>query len=108
MIFIIGFAFLNMADERISKILKALADPNRLRILEIIGDREVCACKFLEWMDISQPTLSHHLRVLSDAELIVGRKEMQWIHYSLNRAALELVSGYLSDLNKPCMISDIQ
>ncbi|MBO6084212.1 MAG: winged helix-turn-helix transcriptional regulator [Candidatus Methanomethylophilaceae archaeon] len=87
-----------MADESVISMLKAVSDPNRLRILDIIGGGEVCACKFLEWMDISQPTLSHHLKVLTESGLIVGRKEKQWIHYSIDKEKLSELNSYLSGI----------
>ncbi len=85
-----------MPDEEIVKMLKALADPNRLTILEMIGNDELCSCKLLENMDISQPTISHHLRILSESGLIIGRKDAQWIHYSINKEKLAMVRRYLA------------
>ncbi len=85
-----------MPDKDIVKMLKALADPNRLTILEMIGNDELCSCKLLENLDISQPTISHHLRILSESGLIVGRKEAQWIHYSINRENLAKVRDYIA------------
>ncbi len=86
-----------MPDEEIVKMLKALADPNRLTILEMIGNDELCSCKLLENMDISQPTISHHLRILSESGLIIGRKDAQWIHYSINKEKLAMVRRYLAE-----------
>ena len=85
-----------MPDDEIVKMLKALADPNRLTIMEMIGSDELCSCTLLENMNISQPTISHHLHILSESGLIVGRKEAQWIHYSINREKLAKVRDYIS------------
>ena len=85
-----------MPDCEIVKMLKALADPNRLTILEMIGDDELCSFELLEKMDISQPTLSHHLHILSESGLIVRRKDAQWIHYSIDKMQLAKVRDYLS------------
>jgi ArsR family transcriptional regulator len=64
--------------------LAALADPARLRVLSILASApggEVCACDLVEPVGRSQPTVSHHLKVLSDAGLIVGEKRGRWIWY---------------------------
>lgn len=72
----------------------ALADPVRLRLLSMLGATpEICACDFVEPLDRSQPTISHHLKVLSDAGLIQGEKRGRWIWYSLDRARLAQLSA---------------
>ena len=86
-----------MPDAQIVKMLKAIADTNRLSILEMIGDKEVCSCKLLERLYISQPTLSHHLRILSESGLINGRKDAQWIHYSINQDKLAALKAYMAE-----------
>lgn len=65
--------------------LKAISDPNRLLIVDFLNNGERCACKILEQLRITQPTLSHHMRILCDAELVLCRKDGKWMHYSLNR-----------------------
>jgi ArsR family transcriptional regulator len=64
--------------------LKALSDPNRLVILDQLKDGERCACNILELLKISQPTLSHHMRVLCETGLVNCRREGKWMHYRLN------------------------
>lgn len=66
------------------RIIKALADENRLAILDLLQSGEKCACVLLEELRITQPTLSHHMRVLCDAELVDSCKDGKWIHYSLS------------------------
>lgn len=66
-----------------SKIFKALSDPNRLKIIDILSYGEVCGCKILNYFKVTQPTLSHHMRVLIDSGLVKARKEGTWNHYSL-------------------------
>ena len=73
----------------ISAMMKALSDPNRLMIAEMLSDGEKCACKLLERFNISQPTLSHHMKILCGAGLIRGRKEGKWMHYSLDAGAFQ-------------------
>ncbi len=69
----------------------ALADPVRLRVLSILAaapEGEVCVCDFVEPLAKSQPTVSHHLKVLSDAGLVQGDRRGKWVWYSLNREHL--------------------
>ncbi|MCG8485465.1 MAG: metalloregulator ArsR/SmtB family transcription factor [Clostridia bacterium] len=75
-------------DEKII-IFKALSDFNRLRIMDILSCGEICACKILEDFDITQPTLSHHMKVLMDCRLVIGRKEGKWMHYSINKEKVD-------------------
>jgi ArsR family transcriptional regulator len=75
--------------------LKALSDPNRLVIIDYLKDGERCACKILEQLKISQPTLSHHMRILCEASLVNCRREGKWIHYSLNRAKFQELSALM-------------
>lgn len=66
------------------RLIKALADENRLAILEMLHGEEKCACVLLDELNISQPTLSHHMKLLCDSGLVDGRKEGKWMYYSLS------------------------
>jgi ArsR family transcriptional regulator len=70
--------------EEYSKLLKAIADSNRLKILDILSCGEQCACDIQKHFDFSQPTLSHHMKILIESGLVVSRKEGTWIKYSLD------------------------
>ncbi len=72
--------------ERCARVFAALADPIRLRLYTMIAsaDGEVCACSFVDAVDRSQPTVSHHLKVLRDCGLINGAKRGTWVWYSAN------------------------
>ena len=70
-------------DEGI-KIFKALADDNRLEILELLISGEKCGCELLEALNIGQSTLSHHMRILCEAGLVDACKEAKWKHESLS------------------------
>lgn len=74
-----------------TRIFKAFCDENRWRILEILQNGEKCACVLLNELDIQQSTLSHHMKILCDSNIVVGRKSGKWMHYSINREGLELV-----------------
>jgi ArsR family transcriptional regulator len=70
----------------LAKGFAALADPARLRVLSILADApagEVCVCEFVEPLGKSQPTVSHHLKVLGDAGLVQGERRGKWVWYSL-------------------------
>jgi len=69
----------------------ALADPVRLRVLSLLAaapDGEVCVCEFVEPLGKTQPTISHHLKILSDAGLVHGDRRGKWVWYSLDHARL--------------------
>ncbi len=66
------------------KLIKALADENRLAIMEMLQHEEKCACVLLEELDITQPTLSHHMKILCDSGLVDSCKDGKWMHYSLS------------------------
>lgn len=76
-----------------ARIFKAFSDENRLRILELLRSGEKCACKLLEDLQISQPTLSHHMKLLCDSGVVKGRKEGKWVHYSIDPAGAERVAS---------------
>jgi ArsR family transcriptional regulator len=76
----------------------ALADPVRLQLLSILAtapDGEVCICDFVEPVGKSQPTVSHHMKILSDAGLVHGERRSKWVYYSLDRGRLAALRGAL-------------
>ncbi len=75
------------------RIFKALSDENRWKILEILKSGEKCACVLLNELDIQQSTLSHHMKILCDSNIVVGRKSGKWMHYSINEEGLEIVKN---------------
>jgi ArsR family transcriptional regulator len=82
-------------------VFKALADPNRLRLLSIVKGAESgesCVCDLTEPLDLGQPTVSHHLKILVDAGLLHREKRGTWAYYSLIPGALERTAGLLETL----------
>jgi len=65
------------------RVMKALSDPGRLRILKLLAGRELCACEIINLLGLAQPTISRHMKVLSEAGLVAGRKVGPWVHYRL-------------------------
>ena len=79
------------------KMLKAIADGNRFRIFNLLMDNgETCACELLKDFNISQPTLSRHMKVMVDSGLITARKDAQWMKYSVNQDALKVLRDAFS------------
>ena len=86
-------------DERKTDLMfKALCDENRIRILKLLCSGEKCACRLLEEMSISQPTLSHHMKILCDSGIVVGRREGKWMHYRICPEGVQTARAYLTDL----------
>ena len=73
-----------MKREEVALIAKALSDANRIRIIEMLVDGEKCGCEILEELDISQPTLSHHMKILTECNLLNSKKNGKWQIYSIN------------------------
>ena len=99
-----------MDAQKTALIFKAFCDENRLQILELLRGGEKCACRLLEELSISQPTLSHHMKILCDSGIVVGRKEGKWMHYRISSEGVQIAKGYLNGLtvaqtydeDKPC------
>ena len=85
---------------------KAFCDENRLQILQLLREGERCACSILDEMQITQPTLSHHMKILCDSGVVVGRKEGKWMHYSISEDGLENVMNYLNEFMKNTKMCD--
>jgi len=67
-----------------TKVFKALGDPKRAMIVDMLSCGELCACNILEKFDMSQSTLSHHMKILCESGLVKGRNEGKWTYYSLD------------------------
>lgn len=76
-------------EKRVATIFKAFCDENRIRILEQLLTGEKCACVLLDNLHITQPTLSHHMKILCDADIVISRKEGKWTHYSISKSGGE-------------------
>jgi ArsR family transcriptional regulator len=99
-------------DPSLDLLFRALADPTRLRLLNLIADREICVCYFVEILRISQPKVSRHLAYLRRAGIARSRREGKWMHYRLvepkDDAAASILHETLKHLKKkPEMQRDI-
>jgi ArsR family transcriptional regulator len=83
---------------RLAALAKALGDPVRVQIVDVLRQHpgEVCQCELSPLFDIAQPTLSHHLRKLADADLVTVERRGKWAYYSLDPATVEVLRSWLS------------
>lgn len=86
----------------LARLFAALADPTRLRLLNLISGREVCVCYFVEILRMGQPKISRHLAYLRNAGLVSARRDGKWMHYSMtrpeDRAAGTILDAVLASL----------
>jgi len=93
-----------MAAAGLAQVFKALGDPVRLRLVSLIGAHqggEVCVCELTEAFDLTQPTISHHLKVLREAGIIGSERRGTWVYYRLQPAALERMAALLAAPQPP-------
>ena len=89
-----------MEESEIAGICKALGDENRVKIIKMLSSGELCACRILEALDITQPTLSHHMKILSDCALVAARKEGKWPYYSVNSGRFSEFKDSISEISR--------
>ncbi|BCN31032.1 ArsR/SmtB family transcription factor [Anaeromicropila herbilytica] len=86
--------------EQDANIFKALSDPNRLMIIEMLQSGDKCACKILEELNIVQSTLSHHMKILCESGLVESTKMGKWMHYSLSKQAFKTAITRLTEIEE--------
>jgi ArsR family transcriptional regulator len=84
--------------ERLARIAKALGDPIRMQLVDVLRRHagRVCVCELVPLFDLSQPTVSHHLKVLREAGIVGSERQGLWAYYYVNPESLEEVSAWLS------------
>lgn len=84
-----------------AKTLKAIAEPNRMKIIHLLSAGTMCACDVLDHFEFTQPTLSHHMKVLEKEQIISVEKKGQWHYYTLEEAFIqdftETIEGLFSN-----------
>jgi ArsR family transcriptional regulator, arsenate/arsenite/antimonite-responsive transcriptional repressor len=86
-------------------VFKALSDPNRIRIVKMLSERELCMCEIREMLNLSNSTVSQHLTVLRDAKLLLDSKDGKWVNFQLNdksddrfiRSVIHLIKSSFED-----------
>ncbi|AGA68302.1 putative transcriptional regulator [Desulfitobacterium dichloroeliminans LMG P-21439] len=81
-----------------AKVFKALSDPNRLMIMEMLQSAERCACEILEDLHIGQSTLSHHMKILCDSGLVGSRRDGKWMYYSIDKEGCDVAKKLLDEI----------
>lgn len=87
-------------------IFKAFCDENRLRILSLLCSGEKCACKLLEHLDIGQPALSYHMKILVESGIVESRQKGKWTHYKICSDAGSQTTDLISKYTENCTSSD--
>jgi ArsR family transcriptional regulator len=96
---LIGEPINDESAAQLAVVFKALGDPVRLRLVSLIGARqggEVCVCDLASDFDLTQPTISHHLKVLREAGIIDSERRGTWVYYRLVPAALQRMAALLA------------
>ena len=97
---------MELSEDKIVSVFKALCDENRISILKLLRSGEKCACKLLDELNVTQPTLSHHMKILCDSGIVVGRKEGKWMHYSISAEGSKAAVYLLKELTFACKNED--
>lgn len=84
--------------EQMVETFKALSDMNRLQILEMLSCGEMCACDIVDGLNLSQPTISHHMKILQRAGIIMSEKRGKWMFYSIKQEKAGEILGYIKHL----------
>lgn len=87
---------IDVTPHRRAEALKALAEPARWRIVERLSAEELCVCHLVEDLELAQPLVSHHLKVLREAGLVESERFKQWVYYRLSPQAVAAVADELS------------
>jgi ArsR family transcriptional regulator len=75
-------------------LFKSLSDNTRLKIIEMLSGEELCACDILKSFNITQPTLSYHMKILIDCGIVNGIRDGAWVRYTLNQDVIKKISEY--------------
>ena len=89
---------MNVNAKKTAAVFKAFCDENRIKILQLLQGGEKCACKLLTEMNITQPTLSHHMKILSETGLVTVRKEGKWTYYSISCCMFKEFKAYFDSI----------
>ena len=83
-----------------AKIFKALSDPKRVRIVDLLSCGEMCGCVLLKCFEVTQPTLAHDMKVLTEAGIVTSRREGKRTLYSLNMKTLENIGKHIDEIQR--------
>ncbi|KXZ39269.1 transcriptional regulator, ArsR family [Alkalithermobacter thermoalcaliphilus JW-YL-7 = DSM 7308] len=80
-------------------LMKALGDETRIKIFDMLSEGEKCACNILEEFNITQPTLSYHMKILCESGIVDSRRDGVWMKYSINRENLDKIKQFFDDIS---------
>jgi ArsR family transcriptional regulator len=89
-----------MNDIEFTKACRAFGDDNRLKIVKLLAHGEKCGCDLLAQLNITQPTLSHHMKILIESTLVSSTREGKWFHYKLNSDKLAEFKWYVARIER--------
>jgi ArsR family transcriptional regulator len=87
-------------------LMKALSDETRVKILDMLYKEELCACNILEEFKITQPTLSYHMKILSDSGLVTGRKDGVWMKYRINMENVTVLKEFINGIGQEVSVAE--
>ncbi|WBW96671.1 ArsR/SmtB family transcription factor [Oceanirhabdus sp. W0125-5] len=93
------------------EVFKALSDVNRLKIIDMLSCGELCVGDLIEGLELSQPTISHHMKILKQAGLVKSYKIGKWTKYSLNKESFEDIAEfikYISSFKEDCICNKVK
>ena len=82
-----------------AQMMKALGDESRVKIFDMLKNGELCACKVLEEFNITQPTLSYHMKILCDCGLVNGRRDGIWMRYTINKETYDRLKDFMNNVD---------
>lgn len=82
-----------------ANVFKALGDKTRLEILALLIKGRICACKILEAFNFTQPTLSYHMKQLTESGIINAEKNGKWVYYSINCEKVDILREFMAEIN---------
>lgn len=88
-------------EYEMARIFKALSDENRIQILKQLRTGEKCGCQLLEELKITQPTLSHHMKILCDCDIVKSRRDGKWMYYTIDCEGIRTVRTLMQSLLLP-------
>ncbi len=97
--------------EKKVEIFKALSDSNRLKILDMLSCGELCVCDLIEGLELTQSTVSHHMKILKQANLVKSNKSGKWTKYSINKDTFEdtvKFIKYISIFKEDCICNKVK
>lgn len=92
--------------KNLAQIYKALGDETRLEIVNMLLGKELCVCDIIDAFSLSQPAISHHLKILRQAGILIDTKDGKWVFYSLNPETLKLAEQFLTQVSKKVLIKE--